>query len=397
MTFDPRPWRRDTAAASAGRIHLNNAGAALMPQPVVEAVSDHLRLEAHIGGYEAADAGAAAIHGAYEDVARLIGARPRNVAFVENATAAYAQALSSFDFAAGDVILTSESDYVSNQLAFLSLARRTGVRLVRAADLPEGGVDPQSVRELIRSEAPRLVAITWVPTNSGLVQPVREIGALCRDAGVPYLVDACQAVGQIEVDVADLHCDFLSATARKFLRGPRGAGFLYVADAALDRGDAPLFIDLRGARWTGPDNYELEPSARRFENWEFAWALMIGMGAAARYALDVGVAGAGAWAAHLAADTRERLAGLPGARVLDRGERLCAITTVEFAGHDAATIVERLREQAINTSAARREFAVIDMDRKGAESALRISPHYFNDLRDIETLVSALEEFAAPA
>lgn len=397
MSFDPRPWRRDTAAASAGRIHLSNAGASLMPQPVVEAVGDHLRLEAQVGGYEAADAAAATIEGAYEDVATLIGAQPRNVAFVENATAAYAQALSAFDFATGDVILTSESDYVSNQLAFLSLAARRGVRLVRAADLPEGGVDPGSVRSLIARERPRLVAMTWVPTNSGLVQPVAEIGALCRDAGVPYLVDACQAVGQIEVDVAAVGCDFLSATSRKFLRGPRGAGFLYASDAALGRGQAPLFIDLRGARWVAPDRYELEASARRFENWEFAWALFIGMGVAARYALHVGVAAAGAYAAALAATARERLAALPGARVLDRGASLSAIATVAFAGHDAADIVERLREQAINTSAARREYALIDMDRKGAGTALRVSPHYFNDGRDIDTLVSALEEFAAPA
>jgi selenocysteine lyase/cysteine desulfurase len=395
MTFDPAPWRRDTAAASAGRIHLNNAGASLMPQPVVEAVTGHLRLESQVGGYEAADAAAAEIEAAYANVAALIGAQPRNVAFVENATVGFAQALSAFDFRQGDVILTTENDYISNQLAFLSLAQRAGVRLVRAADLPEGGVDPQSVRELLQTQRPRLVAVTWVPTNSGLVQPVAEVGSICRGAGVPYLVDACQAVGQIEVDVAAIGCDFLSATSRKFLRGPRGCGFLYVADDVLERRRAPLFIDMRGADWTGPDSFELDPTARRFENWEFAWSLVIGTGVAARYALDVGVREAGAWAASLAQLVRERAGSMPGARVLDHGARLSAIATVAFEGHDAADIVERLREQAINTSAARREYAVIDMDRKAAGSAVRISPHYFNDRRDVEAALFALEEFAS--
>lgn len=395
MTFDPAPWRRDTAAASAGRIHFNNAGAALMPGPVVDAITDHIRLEVQVGGYEAAAAAEADIAATYDAVGRLIGAQPRNIAIVENATVAFAQALSAFDFAPGDVILTTRNDYISNQLAYLSLAQRAGVRIVRAADLSEGGVDPDSVRELLRSERPRLVAATWVPTNSGLVQPAAEIGALCADADVPFLLDACQAVGQIDIDVVRLHCDFLSATARKFLRGPRGIGFLYVSDRALEQQRAPLWIDMRGASWTDVDAYELADSARRFENWEFAYALLLGLGAAARYALAVGVAAGGAYAARLAQRARSGLADLPGARVLDRGRDLAAIATVAFDGHDAGTIVERLRDQAINTGAAYQQHAVIDMAEKRAPSALRISPHYYNTEREIDILVAALEEFAS--
>jgi selenocysteine lyase/cysteine desulfurase len=289
MDFDPTPWRNDTDAASAGRIHLNNAGAALMPRPVVDVMQEHIRLEVQVGGYEAADAAHARIERTYDDVGRLVGAAARNIAVVENATVGFAQALSAFDFDPGDVILTSRNDYVSNQLAYLSLRRRRGVDIAYADDLPEGGVDPGSVRDLLRSARPRLAAITWVPTNSGLVQPVAEIGALCEDAGVPFIIDACQAVGQLDIDVAALRCDFLSATARKFLRGPRGVGFLYVSDRMLDQQRAPLWIDMRGARWTDADAYQLVDSAQRFENWEFAYALVVGMGAAARYALDVGV------------------------------------------------------------------------------------------------------------
>jgi selenocysteine lyase/cysteine desulfurase len=393
MSFDPTPWRNETDAASAGRIHLNNAGAALMPRPVVTAVADHLQLEVRIGGYEAADEAGADIERAYDDVATLIGAAARNIAVVENATVAFSQALAAFDFRPGDVILTTRNDYVSNQLAYLSLRQRVGVEVVHAEDLTEGGVDPESVRDLLRKRRPRLVAVTWVPTHSGLIQPVAEIGRLCEEAGVPFLVDACQAVGQLDIAVDELRCDFLSATARKFLRGPRGVGFLYVSDRMLAEQRAPLWIDLRGARWTEADAYELVESARRFENWEFAYALLLGMGAAARYAMRVGVREAGQYAAGLAALARARIAELPGTRVLDHGKSLAAIATVAFDNHDADTIVHRLREQAINTSATFRGYAVLDMDRKRATNALRISPHYYNTVRDVETLVFALEEW----
>jgi selenocysteine lyase/cysteine desulfurase len=396
MAFDPTPWRNDTAATLAGRIHLNNAGAALMPAPVVAAIREHLDREVHLGGYEAADAARADIETSYDDVARLVGGHARNIAMVENATVAFAQALSAFDFSAGDVILTTRNDYVSNQLMYLSLARRLGVEVVRAEDLPEGGVDPDSVRSLIRQRRPTVVAVTWVPTNSGLVQPVADIGRVCAESDVPFVVDACQAVGQLEIDVASLHCDFLSATARKFLRGPRGVGFLYVSDRMLEQQRAPLWIDMRGAEWREADTYVLADGARRFENWEFAWSLVLGLGAAARYAVQVDVGAAGAYAAELTAYARERLALLPGVRVLDRGQRLAAIATAAFEGHDAGDIVLRLREQAINTSMTDRGSAVIDMDTKGAGTALRVSPHYYNTPRDIDILASALEEFAAP-
>jgi selenocysteine lyase/cysteine desulfurase len=395
MAFDPKPWRADTPAASAGRIHLNNAGAALVPRPVLDTVHEHLNREAQLGAYEAADAARADIEQTYDDVARLIGAAARNIAIVENSTVAFAQALGTFDFAAGDVILTSRNDYVSNQLAYLSLAARLRVDVVRAADLPEGGIDPDSVRRLIHQHRPRLVAITWVPTNSGLIQPVQEIGRICAEAGVPYLIDACQAVGQIPIDVAALHCDFLAATARKFLRGPRGVGFLFVGDHILERSGAPLYIDMRGAHWTAPDAYQLVDNARRYENWEFAYALLLGLGAAARYATNVGIAEAGAYAADLARRVRTRLTELPGARVLDRGRCLAAIATVTFHDHEAPAIVERLREQAINTGATFRECAVLDMDDKAARDALRISPHYYNTAAEVDTLLSALEEFAS--
>lgn len=385
-------WRADTPAAGAGRIHLNNAGAALMPLPVFNAIRHHLEREIRLGGYEAADEVAGRIDRVYDEVAGLLQAPAgRNIALVENATVAFAQALSAYDPGPGDVVLTTRNDYASNQLMYLSLAERRGVEIVRAEDRPEGGVDPESVRSLLRRRRPVLVAVTWVPTNSGLVQPVEEIGRICEAEDVPYLVDGCQAVGQMPVDVASLRCDFLAGTGRKFLRGPRGTGFLYVSDRALAANRKPLFLDMRGADWVGADRYELRPDARRFENWEFAYALLMGLGEAAWYARGVGVDTGWARARALALRVREGLAAIDGVRVLDRGAELCAIVTAEVEGRPAGEVVAALREQGINTSAIDRVSAVLDMDEKGAATALRISPHYYNTEAEIDASLAALE------
>ena len=387
-------WRRDTPGCRQ-RVHLNNAGASLMPRPVSDAVRGHLEREAALGGYEAADAAAEQVACTYVALAQLVGAAPRNIAVVENATAAFALALSAFDFRRGDVVLTTRNDYVSNQIMYLSLGRRLGVEVVRAEDLPEGGVDAASAREIIGRRRPRLVAVTHVPTNSGMVQDVEAVGSVCREAGVPYLVDGCQSVGQLPIDVARIQCDFFSATARKFLRGPRGVGFLYVSDRMLADGRQPLLVDMRGAEWTAADEYTLADGAQRFESWEFAYALHLGLGAAARYALEVGVERGGARAAELAARARTRLAAAAGVRVLDRGARLCAIATAEVAGCDARAVVTRLRERGINTSASLKGYALLDMEAKRAASAVRISPHYYNTAADIDEAVDAIAEIAA--
>ena len=384
-------WRADTPACTR-LVHLNNAGAALVPRPVQSAILDHLALEQEIGGYEAADARREDVRHAYAAMGRLLGTEARNIALVQNSTVAFAQAVSAFDFNGGDVILTSRSDYASNQIMYLSLARRRGVEIVRAPDAAEGGIDPDAVQKLIRKRRPSLVALTWIPTNSGLVQPVEAVGRICRDAGVPYLVDACQAVGQLPVDVGELQCDYLSGTARKFLRGPRGLGFLYVSDRVLGEGAYPLLVDMHGADWTDPDDFALNPDARRFETWESAFALVLGLGAAAEYALQAGVEPTGRRARELAEYARSQLSAIPGVRVLDRGPELCAIVTIAVDGRDTANIKLALRSRGINTSSPHREDAVIDMDEKGTASALRISPHYYNTQEEIDTAVDAIQE-----
>lgn len=374
------------------RIHLNNAGSALMPEPVIRAIQDHITLESRIGGYEAADACRDAVQCAYQSVAELVGTQPENIAFTENATASYIQALSSIPFERDDVILTTRNDYASNQIQFLSLQRRMGVRFLRAADQIEGGVDVQAMANLIRHHRPKLVCVTHVPTNSGLVQDVGAVGSVCRDEGILYMVDACQSIGQMPVDVSELGCDFLTASTRKYLRGPRGAGFLYVSDRVLELGLEPLFIDMRGADWIAEDRYRAARDAKRFENWEFAWALVLGTGEAARYAAAVGLPEIRDRVLALAGRLREALGAIDQVRLLEHGRELCGIVSASIDGWDPRELVAALRDRRINTGAQVRESAVIDYDEKGVTASLRISPHYYNTEEEIDQTVSAIRE-----
>ena len=383
--------RADTPGC-AERVHLNNAGSSLMPSPVTRTIIDYIELESRIGGYEAVAENRDRIREAYTLVARLIRAEPRHIAFTENATVSYAQALSAIPFKEGDLILTTRNDYASNHIQFLSLQQRVGIRIEMAPDLPEGGVDAGAMIDLIRSLRPTLVCVTHIPTNSGLVQEVASIGKVCQEEDVLYLVDACQSVGQRVVDVEEMGCDFLSATARKFLRGPRGSGFLYVSDRVLERGYAPLLLDMRGADWVEQGQYQLVADAKRFENWEFAWALVLATGEAARYAMDIGMPAIQERVQALSVMLREKMRGIDGVRVLDRGKELGGIVSLWIEGWEPEDLVARLRERGVNTSAQIRTSAVLDYDEKGVPGSLRFSPHYYNTEEEVEMAVEVFKE-----
>lgn len=384
--------RADTPGC-AFRNHLNNAGAALLPAPVLKTMQEYLLLESQIGGYEAADSTASAISGFYASAAKWLNTTPANIAFTTSATDAYARALSAIPWEANDVILTTENDYVSNQIAFLSLKKRFHVRVLRARDGASGGVDLTDVEYLIRHHEPKLVAVTHVPTNSGLVQPVEAIGKMCRQHGAWYLVDACQSAGQLALDVQSIDCDFLSGTLRKFLRGPRGAGFLYASDRVFSEGLEMLLPDMRSGHWTSPDTYQPAEDARRFEYWEMSPALMLGSKAAIDYALSLGMDWIEQRVRHLADLTRTRLAGLPGVRVLDQGADLCGIVTAHSPDWDSHALLDFLWARNINARITPNYVARIDFPRKGVEWALRISPHYYNTEAEIEEAVAAIAAY----
>jgi selenocysteine lyase/cysteine desulfurase len=390
--LDVARLRADTPGCESV-IHFNNAGCGLLARPVHRAMVEHLDLEARIGGYEAADVQAALTADFYAAVAELLGCAPGNVAFTSSATDAYSRALSAIPFRSGDVVLTTRNDFISNQLAFLSLRRRFGVEIVHAPDHPDGsGVDVDAMAALMRSRRPRLVAATHVPTNSGLVQPVAEIGRHCREQDLLYLVDACQSVGQYPLDVTAIGCDLLTATSRKFLRGPRGTGFLYVSDRVLRAGYEPLFIDMYGAEWTGPDTYQPAGTATRFEDWEFPYAAVIGSAVATRYALDVGIAAIADRTPVLAARLRDRLAALPGIRPLDRGRPLAALVTFAVEGWQPQPFKRALDARRINSALSFRRFAQFDFADKDVTWALRLSPHYYNTTEEVDTVADAVAE-----
>jgi selenocysteine lyase/cysteine desulfurase len=392
--LDVEALRADTPGC-ANVLHFNNAGCGLLARPVLHAMRDHLELEANIGGYEASAARAPQVRDFYAAVAELIGCGPDNIAFAGSATHAYTKALSAIPFQPGDVILTTRNDFISNQIAFLALRKRHGVEVVHAPDLPDGeGVDVEAMAELMRTRRPRLVAATHVPTNSGLVQPVAEIGRHCRELGLLYLVDACQSVGQYPIDVEEIGCDLLTATCRKFLRGPRGSGFLYVSDRVLREGYEPLFIDMYGARWTAPGEYRPAPTAVRFEEWEFSYATVLGCAAAVRYALDVGLAPISRRTPGLAARLRAGLREIPGVRVLDRGRQQAALVTFAVEGWAPDPFKAAMDQRRITSALSFREFAQFDFVDKDVEWCLRLSPHYYNTESEVDEVVGAVRELA---
>ncbi len=393
MTLDLERARRETPGC-ATVLHFNNAGAALMPQPVLDALQRHLQLEATIGGYEAAEREDAAVEHVYDALARLIGGHRDEIAVIENATRAWDMAFYSLRFGAGDRILTATAEYASNYIAYLQVAARTGAVVEVIPDDEHGQVSIEALRRMLDARV-KLIAITHVPTNGGLVNPAAAVGRVAREAGVPYLLDACQSVGQMPVDVAELGCDMLSATGRKYLRGPRATGFLWVRRAFLEPMEPP-FLDLHAATWVARDRYELRPDARRFENWETYYAGKIALGVAVDYALAWGLPAIRERVYMLAGQLRERLAARPGVTLRDKGAERCGIVTFTVEGCAAALIKQVLRSQAINVSVSSYTGTRLDMEDRKLPGVVRASLHYYNSEEEVERFCAALEPLLRP-
>ena len=382
---------RDDLVCEPGYIHLNSAGASLMPRCVLETQIEHLQLEASLGGYEAKSRENERIEAVYDSVARLVVCDRDEVAIVENATVGWMMAFYSIPFEAGDRILTAEAEYASNYLAFLQIARERGVVVETIPSTDSGEVCVDSLRAMI-DERVRLISITHVPTNGGLVNPVEAIGAVARDNDIFYIVDACQSAGQIVLDVDAIQCDVLTATSRKFLRGPRGVGFLYVRRAILDNLHPPM-IDLYPARWVAADQYELRADARRFENWESNYAAKLGLGRAIDYALYIGVDVIQQEVTRLSALLRDLLAAVSGVTLQDIGQRKCGIVTFSVAGVAAAEIKTYLREHRIQVSVSSPASTLIDARRRQLPDLVRSGVHYFNTDEELEALVAVVRSY----
>jgi cysteine desulfurase / selenocysteine lyase len=387
LTIDVDRARRETPGCEHV-LHLNNAGSSLPPRQVLDAVISHLELEGRIGGYEAHAENEQAVERFYGATAELIGARPAEIAFCSSATRAWDMAFYAFTFQRGDRIVTSIADYISNYIAYIQVAERTGAEIVTVPNDDRGQVSVTALHDLL-DERVKLVAITHVPTNSGLVNPVAEIGAVARAAGIPYLVDACQSAGQMPLDVDAIGCDALSATGRKFLRGPRGTGFLYVRSSLLERLEPP-FLDMRAADWVAPDRYELRRDGRRFEEWEQDYAGKVGLARAIDYALEWRIDAIWERVCELGERLRRLLGEIEGVTLYDPGEVRCGIVTFAVDGTSAEAIKEALARDRINVTVSATSSAVIDALERRLPNVVRASVHYFNTDDELERAVDSV-------
>ena len=387
MPIDIDRIRADTPACER-MIHFNNAGSSLQPEPVTRAVLDHLALEQEIGGYEAEARAADALRSFYTGFASMLGCQPREIAYVENATRAWDMAFYGLPLTEGDRVLTHASEYASNYLALLQQAKRRGIVIDLVPSDGTGQVDVDTMERMIGPRT-RAVLLTHVPTQGGLVNPAEAVGRIAREFGLIYMLDACQSVGQMPVDVGAIGCHVLSGTGRKFLRGPRGTGFLYVSDAIIEQIEPP-FIDLHAATWTAPQNYDLAEGAKRFENYESYVAGRVGLARAVAYASEIGLDAIEARVSRLATALREGLTGRTGITVHDQGERRCGIVTFKKADEEPHVTSERLRAAGINTSVSVRPYAQLDLGERGLDALVRASVHYFNTTYEIERFVDAV-------
>jgi cysteine desulfurase/selenocysteine lyase len=384
--------RAETAGCEQSAF-FNNAGASLQPRAVVARVIEHLRLEERVGGYEAADLVAPELARLYDSVARLLGCAPEEVALQENATRAWEMAFYSLRFAPGDRIVTAANEYASNYIAFLQVARRTGAEICVVESDQAGEVDLEALQGLLDDRV-KLIALTHVPTNGGLVQPAARVGELARRADIPFLLDACQSVGQMHMDVNVLGCDMLCATGRKYLRGPRGTGFLYVRSAMLAQMEPPL-LDLRAANWVEKGKFEVRGDAKKFETWESAAALRLGLGVAIEYALALGLKRIERRVQDLAALLRGRLGQVEGVTVRDLGRVRCGIVTFTYERHPAGEVMQWLEAGGIAVRTIVRSSTRIDMEQRGLDELVRASVHYYNTEAEVERLCEVLRAMSA--
>ena len=388
MAIDVQQARLETPGCT-NVLHFNNAGAALMPQCVIDALHSHIQLEAEIGGYEAFERSREQTEDFYPAASELLGCQPHEIAFVENATRAWDMAFYSIPFRAGDRILTAQAEYASNYISYLQITRKTGAKVEVIPSDEFGQVSVDELRARI-DERVKLIAITHVPTNGGLINPAKEIGKIANAASIPFLLDACQSVGQMPVAVDEIACDMLSATGRKFLRGPRATGLLYVRNSLIEKLEPP-FLDLHAATWTDADQFEIRKDARRFENWEQNYAGKIGLAVAIRYALHWGLDEIQQRVSALAEKLRNRLSSITGVSVRDLGLNKSGIVTFTIEGKHPKDIEAALRRRNINVSVTGKDSTLLDMKARGLTEMIRVSVHYYNTEEEIDRFWEAIQ------
>lgn len=379
--------RVDTPACHRG-VFLDSAGSSLPPVQVLDEVIGHLRREAEVGGYVAYDERRADLVAGYDVLASLLGCEPDEVAFTDSATRAWLAAFDAVPLAAGDRVLVTEVEYGGNAIPLLRRAAEVGATVSPIPSTPDGAVDVDALRAML-DERVRLVSLVHVPTNGGLVNPVAPVAAAAHEVGALVLLDACQSAGQVPVDTAALGVDLVAGTGRKWLRGPRGTGFLVARREVLPR-LRPRQVDVRSGTWTAPDSYELRSDARVFELWESSIADRLGLISAARYALDLGVDAIAAAVADRAAHLRAGLSELPGVTVHDLGPDRCGIVSFTVDGATPERVKAHLAARGVTVTVTGVTSTQYDMTRRALPEVVRASPHYFVSPEQLDEAVEAV-------
>jgi len=385
--FDIDRARQETIATSE-LIHFNNAGASLIPTPVSKALHDYLNAEENFGGYETADKHADSLNSFYDAAAKLLNCSSNEIAYVENATRAWDLAFYSFKFQPGDKILTSMAEYGSSVIAYIQQAKRYGVEIVFIPNDEQGQMDTKILVELI-DERVKLISVTHIPTGGGLVNPVHEIGRIANAAGIPYLLDSCQAIGQIALDVEAIGCDILCGTGRKYLRGPRGTGLLYVRNSLIDKLEPP-FLDQHAATLISSTEYIIRKDAKRFENWEQYCAGKFALGKAIEYSLSWGLPAIQQRIYTLANNLRKKLADIKGVKLTDEGVEKCGIVTFVPSSLDPFRVQRTMASHKINISVSTGSGSLVSFQSRGLNAVIRSSVHYYNTEEEIDRFVQVL-------
>jgi selenocysteine lyase/cysteine desulfurase len=353
------------------------------------ALQAHLVLESRLGAMDAADAVAPQLQRVRDDAARLLNASADEVAFMGSGSAAFGAVWSAFTHTAplraGDRILVGRQEWGGNLATYRRAAERVGATVEVLPCRPDGSVDAEASAALI-NERVRWLSLTWLPANGGLINDAAALGRVARAAGVPYFIDAGQAVGQLPVDVRLLGCDVLKSAGRKHLRGPRGTALLYVRRGFLDRLE-PAALDVASAPW----EQDLRDDAGRFETSEQPLALRLALGVAIAEAREIGVDAIAARVQALATTVRERLAALPHVRVQDLGDGpRSGLVSFTVEGEAASDTKARLAQQGIRLGANGVPYTPLDMQARGLTGIVRASLSWLNDEGDIDQLVRAL-------
>ncbi|WP_017906119.1 aminotransferase class V-fold PLP-dependent enzyme [Pseudomonas asplenii] len=374
-------------------IHFNHAGASLPSQATLKAMTAQLQLEAEAGPMEAGIQGARLEDEARQAAAELLNTTPRSIAFASSGSAAWGQAFAALGpWRAGERILVGRHEWAGN-LASMAAAVKAGARLEVIPCDETGAVSVSSLEQMIDARV-RLIALTWLPANGGLINPAEAIGQVARRHGIAYFIDAGQALGQLPCDVRALGCDVLKGAARKFLRGPRGTALLYVREDFLERLTPPC-LDVLSAPWDD-QGFSLRGDARRFETSERSLVLMAGLGNALKEANQLGILRIRARIQKLATRLRDDLCKIPGLELQDLGlsSQQSGLIAFTLEGWDVFALKQRLADSGINIGANGTAYTPLDMQARALPAVARIALSYLNTEQEIGVVLQALEELA---